>query len=167
MKNNYLKITLLCLTFAFFSCNVFVKTFSIPIDTDNLPQKAELELKAGNKDEAIKLYRQHIQNRLADKTRKEWENPYFYNLLIGDIYLERTTDNTDDVSLALKYYLEARDKNVETSLISDRLRKTAEWFEIKGDLNTAIKILEDNKEVDPLLFDVVLDRLAKKMLAEN
>jgi tetratricopeptide (TPR) repeat protein len=118
--------------------------------------------RSGKYAEAIQEYRAHMEFRLSVKNRPEWENPYFYLLLIGDIQL-----GGGDVAAAEKSYLEARDKEVDPYLISDRMRGIARWHEERGDLKAALQVLERYRELDPLLYDSMLDRIARTLTAKE
>jgi tetratricopeptide (TPR) repeat protein len=122
-------------------------------------QQAE-ELARQNKiDEAINAYRLHMHARLTLTDRPEWENPYLYLLLIGDLYLAKA-----DINKAQESYLSAELNKVDAHLISDRFRALASWHEKQGDLEAAIAILTKNRERDPLLFDAMLDRISKDLV---
>ena len=129
----------------------------------NKAQIAEELTRQGKYSEAIELYNQHIQERLEVKDRPEWENPYFYLILIGDIQL-----GTGDVDLALQTFIEADKKGVDRYLISDRIRSIAKAYEEKNQLDKGISLLLEQRSRDPLLFDTMLDRLNKaKTLQEQ
>lgn len=113
-------------------------------------------------EEAIQEYRNHIQDRLSIADRPEWENPYIYLLDIGDIYLEQ--GNVDD---ALATYKEASEHEVKKCYIADRYRYVANWYANKGEIQAALKLLEEHREEDPLLFDLMLDRLARQLVEEE
>lgn len=122
----------------------------------SLLQKAEELAKSGQIDQSIALYRQHMQKRIDDKSRPDWENPYFYEIVIGDLELER-----GDLDLALDHYAKAHENGVEDKLVGDRIRSAAAQLEESGKIDQAFQLLEKNRALDPLLFDVVLDRIAK------
>ncbi len=129
----------------------------------NKAQIAEELTRQGKYSEAIELYNQHIQERLEVKDRPEWENPYFYLILSGDIQL-----GTGDVDLALQTFIEADKKGVDRYLISDRIRSIAKAYEEKNQLDKGISLLLEQRSRDPLLFDTMLDRLNKaKTLQEQ
>ena len=112
--------------------------------------------------EAIKLYEAHINYRLKLDDKPEWENPYVYLLDIGDIYL-----NKGDVESALKYYLEVELKKVDVDYINDRLKKVAYWHEENQNFFKAIEHLKLYRDRDPLIFDLILDRISKKIITSN
>ena len=131
-------------------------------DSRNNLEQAE-ELSRQNKiPEAIAAYRRHIAERMALDTRAEWENPYFYLILIGDLQLRQ-----GDVNGALETFKEAQQKGVHVSLISDRYRAIARWYEERGDLEAAFQHLKKHRDLDPLLFDAMLDRLAREIVEKE
>lgn len=126
-------------------------------------QKAEELSRQKKYPEAIAAYSEHMQERLAIKNRPEWENPYFYHILIGDIEL-----GTGKVEDALKSYIEADEKGVDAYLVADRFRSVARWYEDNGQLDKAIEVLLAHRAKDPLLFEAMLDRVNKaKTLQED
>ena len=112
----------------------------------------------GKHDEAIAMYREHIANRLEVTDRPEWENPYFYLLNVGDIELNRGA-----VDKALATYEEAEREKVELPLVADRYRAVASWYEEHGQLEKALEILTKYRDKDPLIFDSMLDRVAREL----
>jgi hypothetical protein len=116
----------------------------------------------GKHDEAIVLYRAHMQERQELTSRPDWENPWFYLLLIGDIELNR-----DAPTEALARYLEAGSNGIHSSLISDRIRSLARWYEERGRLREAFDLLAAHRELDTLLFDAMLDRIGKAITKEE
>jgi len=121
-------------------------------------ERAEGLLSGGQFDEAISIYRSHIDYRLNLDKRASWENPYFYLLLIGDIELKRRSPEAAYVA-----YKEALSHGVDKNLISDRIRSLSHWHEEQGGIEKSIDILRSHRELDPLLFDAMLDRLARKL----
>jgi tetratricopeptide (TPR) repeat protein len=104
------------------------------------------------------MYREHISNRLEVADRPEWENPYFYLLNVGDIELKR-----GDVDKALAAYEEAERQRVDLPLVADRYRAVAVWYEEHGQLQKALEVLTKYREKDPLIFDSMLDRVAREL----
>mgnify|MGYP006297132575 CR=1 FL=1 len=104
------------------------------------------------------MYREHISNRLEVTDRPEWENPYFYLLNVGDIELNR-----GEVDKALAAYQEAEREKVELPLVADRYRAVASWYEEHGQLERALEILTKYRDKDPLIFDSMLDRVAREL----
>ncbi len=121
-------------------------------------EQAEELLRQEKFEEASEAYRKHVEERLAVKNRPQWENPYFYYLIIGDIKLR-----ANKVTEAIAAYEFAEKQKVEPQLVSDRYRYVAQWYEKKGDLKSAMAILTKYRDRDPLLFDAVLDRIAKDL----
>ncbi|RMG43012.1 MAG: hypothetical protein D6719_04830 [Candidatus Dadabacteria bacterium] len=109
---------------------------------------------------AIEAYKKHIKYRLAQEERPKWENPYFYYLIIGDIYL-----GMNKPKKAIKAYSKAEKKGVDAGLVADRYRLVARWYEKQNKLEEAFDLLLKNRERDSLLFDIMLDRIAKKISA--
>jgi tetratricopeptide (TPR) repeat protein len=112
----------------------------------------------GKHDEAIAAYQEHIANRLEVADRPEWENPYFYLLNVGDIELSR-----GNVDKALAAYEEAAREKVDLPLVADRYRAVASWYEEHGQLQKSLEILTKYREKDPLIFDSMLDRVAREL----
>lgn len=122
-------------------------------------QRAEELARQNKMDEAIDEYRLHMRERLALNDRPQWENPYLYLLLIGDLYLAKA-----DLSKAQESYSLAELNKVDAHLISDRFRALASWHEKRGDLEAAIAVLTTHRQRDPLLFDAMLDRISKELV---
>ena len=127
--------------------------------TRNKLDHAEEFLRQEKYDQAIDIYKNHMRDRLSLKNRPEWENPYFYYLLIGDIELRRS-----NVEQAMEAYYTAQKNNIHISLISDRMRYVAGWYEEQGKLEEAIEVLKEHRKLDPLLFDAMLDRISKEII---
>lgn len=125
-------------------------------------READELTRAQRYDEAIALYRAHMEERLSVPDRPQWENPYFYLLLIGDVQLGR-----GQVDAALATYQEAEREHVDAPLISDRYRAVGRWYEEHGELQQALDVLSEYRDRDPLLFDVMLDRIAKELTARE
>ena len=113
--------------------------------------------------DAIGSYRKHIKNRLEYKDRPDWENPYFYLLVIGDLYIGQEKPEE-----ALLSYIEADEKGVDEKLVLDRFRYLANWYENNQQFEKAIEILNTYRDRDSLLFDIMLDRISKELVnSEN
>ncbi len=125
-------------------------------------KQAKVFLENKKYEQAIDAYEKHIQSRLKRKSRPEWENPYVYYLDIGDIYLLQS-----NLESALKYYFLAEENKVDPSLVSDRLRRIATWYEDNNKLDLALEHLQKYQDRDPEFFNMMLDRLAKKYAQEN
>lgn len=123
---------------------------------------AEEALRQNKYDEAIGLYRKHIDHRLKIADRPQWENPNFYLMTISDIELRR---NRIDATLAVLE--EAQKLGVDGILIGDRYLAAARWYEKNDQFDKAAGLLRAHREIDPLLFDAVLDRLLKAMTAKE
>jgi tetratricopeptide (TPR) repeat protein len=125
-------------------------------------KKAEKYAAKKEYDQAISAYHQHMQARLNVPSRPDWENPYFYALLIGDLELER-----GQVEAALKAYTDAYDNEVEKTLVADRMRALGLWYEKHGEYQKALDHLSKYKDLDPFLFNLVLDRIAKELSSQE
>jgi tetratricopeptide (TPR) repeat protein len=156
-------IVLLWLSFS--SCRIYGGVYSSSFDhpiSGSRPARAEYYRQSSQFENAITQYKLHVQDRLRDKTRPEDENPYFYYLLIGDVYLEMS-----DAAKAEEAYLVALEQEVELSYLIDRFSKLGFFFERLGDIEQAIEILNKYRHLDPLIFDSAVDRLHKKSVAEE
>ncbi|MCB0328606.1 MAG: hypothetical protein KDD70_03050 [Bdellovibrionales bacterium] len=122
-------------------------------------RKAEEYQRQGNFGKAIEAYEQHIASRLEIENRPKWENPYFYNLLIGDLYLKEEL-----IEKALAEYEYAQKQNVSEGLVSDRFRLVANWLAEHDRIEEAIEILNKYRSSDPLLYDLMRDRLARTLV---
>jgi tetratricopeptide (TPR) repeat protein len=121
-------------------------------------ERAEELSREGKYQEAIEAYRSHMAFRLKVPKRPEWENPYFYLILIGDIQLGQGL-----IEEAEKSYALAEENKVDEYLVSDRFRGIARWYEEQGKLSEAIEFLGRYRDRDPLLYESMLDRLAKEL----
>ncbi len=128
-------------------------------DNNSLIDEAQALEQQGKSEKAIQKYIEHIELRLAEPKRPSWENPYFYFLLIGDVYLK-----DGDVEKALGAYETAEENKVESVLVTDRYRSVANWYHQRGQSDQALKILEKYRDRDPLLFDAMLDRIAREIV---
>ncbi len=122
-------------------------------------QSADNFVKEKRYNEAIESYWQHINERLAVKSKPDWENPYIYLLDIGDIHLQQ-----GQVNEALHFYEMAQQKGVKAAYVNDRYREVARWYESQGQLEAAIEHLKKYRESDEFLIDLMLDRLARKLV---
>ncbi|MEZ4754584.1 MAG: hypothetical protein R3A13_09825 [Bdellovibrionota bacterium] len=111
-------------------------------------------------DEAFSEYELHIKTRSQQPDLQQWENPYFYQLIIGDLQLK-----LKNPSAALKSYLKAEENGVSTILVNDRIRLVANWYESEKEYDKAINLLEKYRTRDSLMFDLMLDRLSKKIVS--
>jgi hypothetical protein len=101
-------------------------------------------------------YRLHVENR------PDWENPYFYLLLIADIQLGQ--GHVDEAIASVEL---AEQNKVDRFLISDRYRAAASWYERQGRLPEAAAVLSRYRDRDPELFDSMLDRIGKVIIAKE
>ncbi len=156
MNNTIIRVSgvVLVLAFLIVGCGA--------IGTNERLREAEEYSRQGDLDRAIAAYESHIGARLALDDRAEWENPWFYLLLIGDLQLRK-----GEPEVALQTYTKAKEKQIHGSLISDRYRSVASWYETNGELKKASALLEQYREEDPLLFDSMLDRIGKEIVAQE
>lgn len=129
---------------------------------DSSRAKADRHLKEKKYEEAIAEYQAHIEARLAVRDRPAWENPYLYLLDIGDVYLEQ--GNVDE---ALRQYEAAEAHGVKQGYVNDRYRQIANWYESRGEYEKALHHLEKYREKDAVIFDMMLDRVARKAVQEQ
>lgn len=113
-------------------------------------------------DEAIEEYRKHIDSRLSDSRREPDENPYFYEILIGDVLLDK-----GEPSQALESYLSAKDHEVEIPLATDRIRRVASYYREKGQYREALELLHKYRELDEFIFDIDIDEVAKLLVRKE
>ena len=128
----------------------------------SLLDEAEKTARDGSADDAIELYKRHLERRLAVKDRPDWENPYLYLLTIGDLQLKQ-----GNVDAALASYEQAEKQEVRKELISDRFRGVALQFESENRLEDACAILKKYRNRDPLIFDGMLDRISKEIVVRE
>lgn len=124
--------------------------------------KADSYFSEGSFERAIHEYERHIQERLKLFDRPQWENPYLYYLDIGDAYLRMNRPDQ-----ALSTYLEAEERGVEVRFVNDRIRSLGRWYEENGDSLKAIELLKEYRERDPLLFDMMLDRISRELVKKG
>jgi tetratricopeptide (TPR) repeat protein len=108
---------------------------------------------------AIKEYELHVKARIESAHRPASENPYFYYLLIGDLYLE----NGDFAQAKTSYEL-ALSEQVSSDLVHDRLRDLGKWLAKEKHYEQAIDVLLSYRHLDPALFDIEIDRIHKEMV---
>lgn len=108
--------------------------FTIGLGSATHLERAEALSSDGRYEEAIEEYRMHIDHRLALENRPDWENPYLYYLIIGDLELNRGRPEE-----ALRAYEAAESRGVDAPLVSDRYRYAASWFERRGELERALE----------------------------
>jgi hypothetical protein len=151
-------ITIRCLPLA--TCLYLLSCTSLR--NGSLVDRAEQLAKECRYTEAIDTYRKHIEERLDESARPEWENPNFYLLMIVDLQLKMAKPEN-----ALRTCSEADQQGIEPALISDRYRAIATWYEERGDLADAFDVLKNYRERDPLLFDAMLDRVGRAITARE
>ena len=123
-------------------------------------EQADRLARDGKYDEAIDLYRKHLETRLAAPNRPDWDNPYIYLLDIGDMHLKKGEPEN-----AIKYYELAEQHKVEAEYVTDHLRGVALWYEERGLRLEALQYLKKYRRRDPLMFDLMLDRIAHDIVA--
>lgn len=128
----------------------------------DLVTQAEADLESGKYQEAIEAYRSHRDERLEASDRPDWENPHFYTLLMGDAELRR-----DQPEQAMSLYEQAEREQVTPTLVTDRYRAIAAWYAEHDQLEQAMTVLKTYRVRDPLLFDAMLDKTAKKLTAKE
>lgn len=139
--------------FTFFNCSIIFSSCAFK----NYRQLAQEAQSSGETELAISLYKEHIQQRLTAKDRPEWENPWFYYLVIGDIFLKN-----GDIDKAVIYYIEAEKKGVKTEYVTDHIIRIALHYEEKEQYSEALKHLQNYKDRDPDFFNLIMDRIARK-----
>lgn len=130
--------------------------------TLDLVTQAEADVEVGRYEEAIAAYRMHRDERLEASDRPDWENPHFYTLLMGDVELRR-----DQPEQAMMLYKKAEREQVTPALVTDRYRALAAWYAEHDQLEQAMTVLRTYRARDPLLFDAMLDKTAKKLTAKE
>jgi len=126
----------------------------------DLVAQAEADLALGKYEQAMEAYRSHRDERLAATDRPEWENPHFYTLLMGDVELRRQQPEK-----ALELYKQAERELVTPALVTDRYRAIGSWYIQDNQFEKAIEFLRAHRARDPLLFDAMLDKAAKALIA--
>jgi KDO2-lipid IV(A) lauroyltransferase len=145
----------------FLSCSLIFSSLSGCLFSSQEPilAKAEQLRSEQNFEQAISLYQEHIEKRLRFHDREDWENPYFYELIIGDIYLEQ-----GKLSEAHKAYISAKSHNVDHELFLDRIRQLASKYEERKDFQVALELLKPYANEDPILINSQLDRISKALV---
>ena len=123
-----------------------------PIEAKQLAQE-------GHYDESVKLYQQHFAERLNAPDRPANENPYFYYVLIGDVYLKQNKPTE-----ALQYYLDAHKNNIDNKLFADRIHQLGIWYKANNQLQTAFDLLKQYHDLDPLILDFEMDQIHREMV---
>jgi KDO2-lipid IV(A) lauroyltransferase len=128
----------------------------------SIPTASNLELAEsltaeGRYEDAIESYRRQIDER-AGSTRPAWENPYFYLIAVSDLQLRL---NKPGESLATCE--EAEERGVDLKLVSDCYRTIALYYTEREQFYEAFNLLKKHREIDPLLFDALLDRVGREI----
>ena len=113
----------------------------------------------GKYKEAITEYEKHISARISAAGKDPGENPYFYRILIGDVYLE-----SGDLVAAESSYVEAVDHGVDKQLVASKLRGLAEKMVEEMRVDDAMEMLRRHQDYDPLMINLEIDRLYKTTL---
>lgn len=121
------------------------------------------ELRSKQKyEDAINVYQDHIRSRLKDKSRPEFENPYFYYLLVSDTYLEMGEPQKAEEAINL-----AQKNLVTNEFLVDRYRQIIEFYESNQQLEKAHNLATKYRELNPDTLDVDIDRLNKKIVLKE
>lgn len=110
-------------------------------------------------DEAIVEYQLHIDERLNSPSRPTDENPFFYYILIGDVFLKK-----NDIQSALGAFKTAHENKVHDKLVLDRFRQVAEIYVLEKKFDNAIELLTTYREIDTLLVDSDIDKIHRTMI---
>ncbi len=145
-------LTLICFSFWCISCASSLNIYA----PSTHAKQAELAAKEGNYQKAIIEYQAHFEARQSDSGRPNDENPYFYYLLIGDLYLKM-----NDPEQAEAAYDIALAQQVTSTLLSDRYRHLGRWFSQHQRYEDALKVLHKHRGLDPQLFDIEIDAAHK------
>ncbi len=116
----------------------------------------------GRTDEAIAVYKLHIQRRLAEEDRPSDENPYFFYLAIGDIYLKK-----NDLLNARIAYETALANEVSHLSLADRFKQLADALGNQNKHDEAIELLKKYQHLDPLMLPLAIDTLHRQMIAKE
>jgi tetratricopeptide (TPR) repeat protein len=111
---------------------------------------------------AIQEYERHISVRLSAPGRDPGENPYFYKLLIGDVYLE-----SGDFGSAETSYLEALNNGVDKEFVASKMRGISGKLSEQGKAEDAMSLLRKHRDLDPLMSDLEIDRIFKTTLTST
>ena len=108
---------------------------------------------------AIEHFRKHMQKRLSDPHRPPEENPYFYQIIIGDIYLE--AENSDK---ALNNYELALKNQVEPEIVAHHIRQLAIWKHNHAQSDASVELLKQYRYLEELSFDSTLDNILRDIV---
>lgn len=128
----------------------------------SMREQADTLSKRQQYDEAIEAYWKHIRLREGVENKPDWENPYIYLLDIGDIYLAMS-----NFEKALETFELAETKGVKPGYVNDRLRYVGTLYEEQGELHKAIEHLQKYRDRDEILFDLMLNRLARQIVTQE
>ena len=134
----------------------------ISVRTVSFAQKAQSLENNKKFEQAIELYRKHFEMRLADRSRNDDENPFFYFVLIGDNYLK--LNKPEEAKTA---YDTAKINDVKNNILADRYRQLAQYYKNLQQFETAITLLRQYRDLDALAFDYDIDALHKEMIAKD
>lgn len=123
---------------------------------DHLHNAEEFE-KENRFDDAIAEYRLHMDSIKEREHKETWDNPSFYRLKIGDLKLQKSLPEE-----ALQEYLLAEKEGIQSESISYRIREVAKWYRDKDELDKAFELLSSYRSRDPLLFNALLDDIARE-----
>ena len=155
------KLGVLSLVFGYSGCFGFSQSFGWDTPRSHAFIAEDLR-KDGKYEAAIAEYKLHMEARLNNSRRQPDENPYFYYLLIADCYIG--LDQPDEARAAI---ITAKEKDVEKDLVISKLRMLGEWYEKRARLEEAISLYKEFRELDGSLFDYDIDRVHKRMIAEE
>ena len=150
-------IKILLSTLMLCSCSIFFFT-----DFRQYLDAAEKAEKEQNYKEAIQQYKGHIIFRKSDSGRFKDENPYFYQLMIGDLYIKLKNPES-----AEKAFLIALKHNISPPLCAERLRRIGTYYLEEKKYEEAFAILRKHRELDPLLFDLEIDKVHKASIGQE
>ena len=125
----------------------------------SLADKAAQEFNDGDLEQARKNYFRHMKKRLLDESRPNDENPFFYLVLIGDIYLKE-----EKLERAFYFYRVGHGKKVKTPLIAYRIRKVALAYHKNKQSEIALDILREYRELDEFAFDAEKDKIHREYI---
>ncbi len=138
-------------------CSCFSK------ETEQIINKVKELEENGKIHEAYKVYISHIENKLDKKENNQTKyNPFFYFILIGDMYLRNK-----NYDAALSSYLIARSRKIKKEIIVDRIQLIAKRYIKEKKYQKAWDLLEKYKNLDELSFSYQLSELHKKMVKEE
>lgn len=156
-----------CLLFALLiahsaaGCVFYFDVFDFSPEKSHATQAEELE-EQGKLEEAIAQYEKHIEKRLRAKSRPDHENPHFYQILIGDLYLR-----LDRPDAAKQAFESAHQNGVNVEFVSERFRRLAHWYAKRERFNEALELLARYRELDPFMYDIDTDTIHKQLVKKD